>query len=152
MGDITYLRVAGGWRYLAVVMDQYSRRILAWSLTHRRTAAVTCAVLARAAHGRPAGGVIFHSDRGSEYMGEPVCALAARLGLRQRARARGPEDNAHAESFLHSLRAELIRGTCFASEHRLRGALRAYLRYYNTVRLHSSLAYTAPLAFERRTA
>ena len=152
VGDITYLRVAGGWRYLAIVMDQYSRRVLAWSLTRRRTAAVTCAVLARAARGRPAGGVIFHSDRGSEYMGGPFCALAARLGLRQSASARGPEDNAHAESFFHSLKAELIRGTFFASEHRLRGALRAYIRYYNTVRLHSSLAYTAPLAFERRTA
>ena len=102
VGDITYLylRVADGWRYLAIVMDQSSRRILAWSLTRRRTAAVTCAVLARAARGRrPARGVIFHSDRGSEYMGEPFCALVARLGLRQSASARGPEDKAHAESF-----------------------------------------------------
>lgn len=51
-GDITDVRVAGGWRYLAIVMDQYSRRVLAWSLTRRRTAAVTCAVLARATRGR----------------------------------------------------------------------------------------------------
>ena len=56
---------------LAIVMDQYSRRILAWSLTRQRTAAVTCAVLAQAARHRPARWVIFHSDRGSEYMGAP---------------------------------------------------------------------------------
>jgi putative transposase len=152
VGDITYLRVADGWRYLAVVMDQGSRRILAWSLTRRRSAAVTCAVLTRAARGRPARGVIFHSDRGSEYMGEPFCALVARLGLRQSASARGPEDNALVESFFHSLKAELIRGTAFAGEHQLRTALRSYIRYYNTIRLHSSLHYTAPLVFEQRTA
>jgi putative transposase len=153
VGDITYLRVADRWCYLAIVMDQGSRRILAWSLTRRRSAAVTCAVLARAAaRGHPTRGVIFHSDRGSEYMGEPFCALVARLGLRQSASARGPEDNAHAESFFHSLKAELIRGTAFASEHQLRTALRTYIRYYNTIRLHSSLNYTAPLVFEQRTA
>ena len=133
-------------------MDRYSRRVLAWSLTRRRTAAVTCAVLARAARGRAAGGVIFHSDRGSEYMGGPFCALVARLGLRQSASARGPEDNAHAESFFHSLKAELIRSSCLASEHQPRAALWTYIRYYNTVRRHPSLAYTAPLAFEQRAA
>ena len=77
VGDITYCKVAGCWWYLAIVMDQYSRRILAWSLTRRRTAAVTCAVLADAARRRPAEGVIFHSDRGSEYMGAAFCAAVA---------------------------------------------------------------------------
>jgi transposase InsO family protein len=152
VGDITYLRVADCWRYLAIVMDQGSRRLLAWSLARRRTAAVTCAVLARAARGRPARGVILHGDRGSEYMGEPFCALVARLGLQQSASARGPEDNAHAESFFHSLKAELIRGTSFAGEHQLRAALRRYIRYYNAIPMHSSLGYTAPLVFEQRAA
>lgn len=152
VGDITYLRVANGWRYLAIVMDQYSRRILAWSLTRRRTAAVTCAVIARAARHRPARGVIFHSDRGSEYMGAPYCARVAQLGLLQSASVRGPGDNAHAESFFHTLKAELIRGTHFPTEHALRRQLRQYLHYYNTVRLHSSLCYLSPLAFEQRVA
>ena len=66
VGDITDFTVAGCWWYLAIVMDQYSRRILAWSLTRRRTSAVTCAVLAEAVRRRPAKGVIFHSDRGTE--------------------------------------------------------------------------------------
>ena len=152
VGDITYLRVADTWRYLAIVMDQYSRRILAWSLTTQRTAAVTCAVLTLAARRRPARGVIFHSDRGSEYMGAPFCARVAGLGLLQSASVRGPGDNAHAESFFHSLKAELTRGTDYSTAQRLRAELQRYIRYYNTVRLHSALAYRSPLAFERQTA
>lgn len=152
VGDITYLRVGADWRYLAIVMDQYSRRILAWSLTRRRTAAVTCAVLARAARRRPAEGVIFHSDRGSEYMGAPFCTRLAALGLLQSASVRGPGDNPHAESFFHTLKAELTRGVQFATEAALRTELRRYMRYYNTKRLHSGLKYLSPLAFEQRAA
>jgi len=152
VGDITYLKVAGRWRYLAIVMDLYSRRILAWSLTSRRTAAVTCAVLARAARHRRARGVVFHSDRGSEYMGAPFCAQVARLGFRQSASVRGPGDNAHAESFFHSLKAELTRGVTFSTTRTLRTQLTHYIRYYNTTRLHSSLGYLSPVAFERHAA
>jgi transposase InsO family protein len=154
VGDITYLRVGAGWRYLAVVMDQYSRRVLAWTLTRQRTAAVTCGVLTRAAQARgcTTRGVIFHSDRGSEYMGAPFCAHLARLGVVQSASVRGPGDNAHMESFFHSLKAELTRGVQFRDDHQLRIALQQYLHYYNTTRLHSSLSYRSPLAFEQQTA
>jgi transposase InsO family protein len=152
VGDITYLRVGAGWRYLAVVMDQYSRRVLAWSLTPRRTAAVTCGLLTRAATARGARAGIFHSDRGSEYMGAPFRAHLARLGVAQSASVRGPGDNAHMESCFHSLKAELTRGVVFADEQHLRRALGQYVRYYNTTRLHSSLGYRSPLAFEQQTA
>lgn len=152
VGDITYLKVAGSWRYLAIVMDLFSRRILAWSLTRRRTATVTCAALVQAVRRRHAHGAIFHSDRGSEYMGAPFCACVTKLGLRQSASVRGPGDNAHAESFFHSLKAELTRGVTFPTDRVLRDALRTYIRYYNATRLHSSLDYLSPLAFERRAA
>jgi len=148
VGDLTYLRVAQRWCYLAVVMDHYSRRVLAWSLARRRTARVACAVLTRAARTRAAPGVIFHSDRGSEYMGEPFCAHVARLGFLQSASVRGPGDNAHIESFFHSLKAELTRGIAFPTEPALRSALRRYIRYYNATRLHSALGYRSPIAFE----
>ena len=72
--------------------------------------------------------------------------------MQQSANANGPGDNAHAESFFHSLKAELTRGVTFLTERGLRRELTAYLRYYNTIRLHSGLAYLSPLAFERRTA
>ena len=152
VGDLTYLRVAGSWRYLAVVMDQFSRRILAWTLTRRRTARVACAVLTQAARKRGTNGLIFHSDRGSEYMGAPFCAHVARLGVLQSASVRGPGDNSHMESFFHSLKAELTRGVVFPTEHTLRRALRGYLRYYNATRLHSALGYLSPIAFECKAA
>lgn len=150
VGDITYLRVGGAWCYLAIVMDLYSRRIIAWSLTRNRTAAVTCKVLVQAARHREQRGAIFHSDRGSEYMGAPFCAQVAQLGLLQSASVRGPGDNAHAESFFHSLKAELTRGVTFQTDRALHRALSAYIHYYNATRLHSSLSYLSPLAFERR--
>lgn len=152
LGDLTYFRVAEHWCYLAIVLDAYSRRVLAWSLTRRRTARVACAVLARAARMRRTAGVIFHSDRGSEYMGEPFCTAVARRGFLQSASVRGPGDNAHVESFFHSLKAELTRGVTFATDHLLRHALQRYIRYYNGTRLHSALGYRSPIAFERDAA
>jgi transposase InsO family protein len=153
VGDITYLRLADGWRYLAIVLDHHSRRVLAWTLSRRRTAQETCRVLARALERRrPPRGLIFHSDRGTEYMGVAFCAFVARHGLRQSASVRGPSDNARAESFFHSLKAELTRGVVFPTEAILRRALTHYIRYYNERRLHSALGYRSPIAFEHRAA
>jgi len=152
VGAITYLVVAGRWWYLAVVMDPYSRRVLSWSLTPRRDATVTSTVLKAAARSRGVRGVIFHSDRGSEYMAAPFHACVTTLGLVQSASTRGPEDNAHMESFFHSLKAELTRGLHFSDARVLRGELRRYMRYYNRVRMHSALEYCSPIAFEARAA
>jgi putative transposase len=150
VGDITYLSVAGTWRYLAVVMDQYSRRVLAWSLTRRRDARVTGAVLTAAvARRRPAAGLIFHSDRGSEYLAAPFAKRVTQLGLIQSASSHGPGDNAHMESFFHSLKAELTRGATFTSDAALRHELHRYVVYYNMTRQHSALGYYSPIAFER---
>lgn len=152
VGDITYLAVVRRWWYLAVVLDLYSRRVLAWTLTPRRDARVTRAVLRAAARGRRIREVIFHSDRGSEYMAAPFRACVTHLGLLQSASTRGPEDNAFMESFFHSLKAELTRGVAFATPAALRSALRGYLRYYNSTRMHSALGYRSPIAFETKAA
>jgi len=81
-------------------------------------------------------------------MGAPFCAQVTQLGLLQSASVRGPGDNAHAESFFHSLKAELTRGAMFPTDHALNRALQTYMQYYNAIRLHSSLNYLSPLAFE----
>ena len=152
VGDITYIAVAGQWRYLAVVMDQYSRRVLAWTVGRRRDAQVTCAVLNAAwARRRRRRGLIFHSDRGSEYLAAPFCHRLAHLGVRQSASTRGPGDNAHMESFFHSLKAEAIRGVTFSTDRALRHQLTRYMRYYNRTRVHSALGYRSPIAFEAQT-
>jgi putative transposase len=153
VGDITYVAVAGQWRYLAVVMDQCSRRILAWSLQRRRDARVTGAVLAAAVRRRqPAPGLIFHSDRGTEYLAASYQRRLARHRMRPSANTAGPGDNAHMESFFHSLKAEALRGRTFASDGELRRVLRDYLTYYNGRRAHSALGYRSPTAFERQAA
>jgi transposase InsO family protein len=151
VGDITYLPVAGTWRYLAVVMDRFSRRILAWTLQRRRDARVTRAVLETAVQRRrPGRGLTFHSDRGPEYLAAPFRDRLITLGIAQSASVSGPGDNAHMESFFHSFKAEVVRGTTFATEAILRTTLRHYFRYYNHSRLHSALGFQTPVDYERR--
>jgi transposase InsO family protein len=153
VGDITYIPLGSSWRFLAVVVDQWSRRVLAWSLSPRRDARLTQRVVDAAVRRRqPPAGVIFHSDRGSEYAARGFRDRLRMLGIQQSSAQRGPEDNAHVESFFHSLKAELIHGARFASEAALRRELRRYLTYYNRRRRHSALGYRSPVDYESRAA
>ncbi len=153
VGDITYVPIGSSWRFLAVVVDQWSRRVLAWSLSARRDASLTRRVLdAAVRRRRPAAGVIFHSDRGSEYSAVALRKRLHALGIEQSSAQRGPEDNAHVESFFHSLKAELIHGTRFESEATLRRELLRYINYYNRQRRHSALGYRSPVDYEARAA
>jgi transposase InsO family protein len=149
VGDVSYLPVAGRWRFLAVVLDQCSRRVLAWTLGRRRDTRLTRQVLdAAVRRRRPPRGLVFHSDRGSEYVGATLRDRLRVLGIRQSSALRGPEDNAHMESFFHSLKAELVHGVRFETEAALRQAIAGYVRYYNHRRIHSSLAYRSPVDYE----
>ena len=151
VGDITYFKVVGYWWYLAIVMDQFSRRILSWSLTPPHVGGH----LRDAPRGRPpstCGGCNL-SPR-SRYGIHGCGVLCRRCGprhapKRECASVRGPGDNAHAASFRHSLKAKLTRGVAFLTDHALRTVLRQYIRHYNRTRLHSSLNCTSPIAFER---
>jgi putative transposase len=153
VADVTYVRVAGRWRYLAVVMDRHSRRVLGWSLGRNRDAWLTRQALAHAVRWRrPAPGVTFHSDRGIEYAAFDLGAALFRLGfLQSMNRPRYMNDNAHMESFFHSLKAEWLFGKTFQTESELRAALFDYVHFYNWQRLHSSLGYVPPVAFEAQS-
>lgn len=149
VGDITYLPVGRRWWFLAAVLDQRSRRVVAWRLGRRRDARLTRAVLdAAVRRRRPPRGLIFHSDRGSEYPAGMLRDRLVALGIRQSSACRGPEDNAHMESFFHSLKAELVHGTQFATAAALRREIARYIRYYNHRRLHSALGYRSPVDYE----
>ena len=82
-------------------------------------------------------------------MAAPFGARVAQLGMLQSASSCGPGDNAHMESFFHSLKAEVTRGVTFATDAQLRHDITLYVRYYNETRQHSSLGYHSPTAFER---
>jgi len=154
VGDVTYLTVGARWWYLIVVLDQCSRRVLAWRLAATRNSRVTRAVLdAALRRRRPDAGLIFHTDRGSEFQGTPVRARLAASGVRQSmTRGGAPGENAHMESFFHSLKADVIHGRSFQTITELRQQLRRYVPYYNYRRLHSSLGYQSPVDYERRAA
>jgi putative transposase len=150
---VTYLRVAKHWCYLAVVMDQFSRRVVGWSLRRVRGTPLTRAAFDHAFRRRRPRRLIFHSDRGIEYAAPAFRDRLKALGVRQSMTRGGtPGDNAHAESFFHSLKADVVHGVQFASDESLRSCVRRYVRYYNHERLHSSLGYRSPAEYERQVA
>ena len=154
VGDVTYLPVGSRWWYLATVLDQYSRRVLSWRLGSVRDARLTRAAITAALRRRcPGAGLIFHSDRGSEFLGSAFSRTLAERGVRQSmTRGGAPDENAHIESFFHSLKADLIHGERFQDVRELRRHLHRYVRYYNHRRLHSALRYQSPVDYERRAA
>ena len=153
VGDITYLQVAGAWRYLAVVMDRYSRRIVGWSLGPHKDARLTLAALNRAVYNRrPRPGVVFHTDRGIEYAAYAFRRRLAALGFVQSMNRPGTiADNAHMESFFHSMKTDVVHGVRVGREQELVRLLRSYIPYYNGVRLHSGSDYHAPMDYEALT-
>src|SRR6266571_5086340 len=116
-------------------MDRYSRRIIGWSLGASKDVRLTLAALNRAVFNRrPRPGVIFHSDRGVEYAAYAFRNRLAALGFVQSMnRPREITDNAHMESFFHSMKSDAVHGMRFAAHAELVRLLRGYTPYYNSV-------------------
>lgn len=154
VADITFLRLPGRWHFLAAVMDKYSRRIVGWSLGRQRTVPLTLAAFNHAAlHRQPKPGLIFHTDRGIEFAAYAFRDHLKGMGIVQSMnRPKSMNDNAHMESFFHSLKSEELHGRRFSSETAFAGAIRSFIQRYNRSRLHSSLGYRSPIDYERLAA
>jgi len=149
-GDITFIPTSAGWLYLAVVIDLCSRRIVGWSLADHLRSDLVLDALHQALETRPANRTIFHSDRGSQYGSTPFRKALAKAGLRQSMSARAnPYDNAWTESFIGTLKHEMLQGGCFDTAGDARTEIFEYIEgYYNTHRKHSSIGYKTPIQFE----
>ncbi len=154
VGDVTYIKVKKRFQYLATVMDLYSRRVVGWSFGNNRKAELTKRAFSNAIRKRhPPEGMIFHSDRGIEYRCNAYAELLDRNGIRHSANRPGCcHDNAHMESFFHTIKGELIRKRNIKNENELKQLVKGYIvHFYNKKRLHSALNYCSPLEFERQT-
>ena len=149
-GDITFIPTSTGWLYLAVVIDLCSRRLLGWSLDDHLRSDLVVAALRQALGTRPARSTIFHSDRGSQYGSAAFRQVLAEAGMRQSMSARAnPYDNAWTESFIGTLKGEMLQGGCFDNAADARLEIFDYIEgYYNTHRKHSALDYLTPAQFE----
>ncbi len=150
-GDITFVATAEGWLHLAVVLDVGSRRLLGYAMAADMRARLVLDALemATAARGGRTAGIVFHSDRGPQYLSGEHTAALARHQMRQSAgRVGNCWDNSVVESFFASLKRELVARRRFATRDQARREIFAWLCRYNTQRLHSSLNYATPTEWE----
>lgn len=152
-GDVTYLRVGHSWMYLATVIDLYSRRLIGYCLAEHMRADLVVDALnnAVAARGGRVDGVIFHSDRGSQYTSDSFAKVCAAQGIRRSMGAVGSSvDNAVAEAWFAALKRELPHGHRWATPQRARLDVFDWISFYNHRRRHSTLGYLCPAAYEKR--
>lgn len=151
VGDITYVPTEEGWSYLATVIDLFSRRVVGWALSVRMTKklvidAINMAII----NERPPKGLIFHSDRGSQYASYDFQDLLRDRGILQSMSAKGDcYDNACAESFFATIKKGLIHRRKFISRSEATLSIVDYIaRWYNLHRIHSLLGDLSPMEFE----
>ncbi len=155
VGDVTYLKLNGKWVYLSVIMDLYSRKIIGWSLGVNRTSELTKQSLKMALKERQLkDGLIFHSDKGSEYGAHDFQTLLRSAGIRPSMnRPKTMTDNIHVESFFRTFKTESFHGEFFEDQEHLFDVTKWYLEeYYNRIRMHTSLGFKSPSEYEKMAA
>ncbi len=152
VADITYIRLASEFVYLAVVLDAFSRKVVGWALERSLAARLIVAALEMAVGERqPPPGLVHHSDRGLQYASwEYVSVLDRHQIVASMSRAGNPYDNAKCESFFRTLKREEIDARPYRDLEDLRAHVEEFIgRYYNRCRLHSALGYRPPEEFEQ---
>jgi len=149
-GDVSYLKTGEGWLYLAIVMDLYSRRVVGWHISKRMTRDLVEQALTKAHNLRkPGKGLVFHSDRGSQYTSKGFRNLLSRLGCRASMGDVGAcWDNAVVERFFGSLKYGWLFKVPQPTRTHMREDVARYMKYYNVERLHSANLDQSPIEFE----
>jgi len=153
VGDITYVATHEGWLYLAVLLDVHSRRVIGWAMAeHLRTELALDALAMALATRRPGTDLVHHTDRGAQYTAAAYrAALAAQDITVSMSRSGDCYDNALAESFFATLKAELIDAQVWPTRAAARRAIFEWVEvWYNRQRRHSALGYHSPVAWEER--
>ena len=149
-GDVTYLKTSEGWVYLAVVMDLYSRRIVGWHIDKRMTTDLVNKAMIKAYNLRqPKRGLVFHSDRGSQYTSKRFRKLLSNYGIRSSMGSVGAcWDNAVVERFFGSLKHDWILKVHQPTREHIKQDVANYMRYYNADRLHTANGDCSPINYE----
>jgi len=152
-GDITYIATHEGWLFLAVVIELFSRQVVGWSLREDMTRDIVIDAVQMAwykRHPDRQAGLIFHSDRGSQYASEQFSSVLKQYGITSSMSRKGNcWDNACSESLFGSLKVERLHGQRFETRRQAMDETVAWLLWYNSTRLHSTLAYVSPIQFEQ---
>ena len=153
VGDITYISTGEGWLYLATVIDLYSRKVVGWSMDDTmKVSLVNNALNMALRHRTPKKGLIWHTDRGSQYASYSHKDLLEKYNITQSMSRKGNcWDNAVAESFFKSLKNELVYQTVFYTKKQAKQEIFKYIElFYNRVRSHSYLNGLSPVEFEEK--
>ena len=151
VGDITYISTGEGWLYLATVIDLYSRKVVGWSMSdNMKVSLVNDALNMAIKHRKPPAGLLWHTDRGSQYASYSHKDLLNKHGIIASMSRKGNcWDNAVAESFFKTLKSDLIYQTYFYTHKQAKREIFEYIEfYYNRVRSHSYLGNISPSKFE----
>jgi putative transposase len=154
LADITYIPTREGFLYLAFILDTHSRRIVGWAMdSHMRTELVVDALEMALWRRKPSAGVVHHSDRGAQYTAISFGRRLEEVDIVPSMGKTGTAlDNAMAESFIATLKSELVNRRRFPSREVARSAIFEYLEaFYNRRRLHSALSYQSPMSYEEAT-
>lgn len=151
-GDITYIWTDEGWLYLAVVIDLFNRQVVGFAMGERMTRTLVMDALRMAWFRRhPAPGLIFHSDRGSQYASNDYRQLLREFKMESSMSRKGDcWDNAVTETLFGSLKVERLHGMRFGTRRQAKDEVMNWIAFYNHRRLHSTLGYASPMAFEQK--